>query len=94
MHQTRDHKPNPSQRKILVAMSNGQALERRQPIRLNKPRYWTLESRKIAEASPAACLKAGWIEAVHVAQGHGSRWSTLYTLTDLGRQAIKHGDPQ
>jgi len=85
-------KPTAAQRKVLEAMRDGKALERRSPLRINKPRYWTLDSRKIAGASPDACHRAGWIDAVYVDQPFGARWGVLYTLTDLGRRAITGDD--
>jgi hypothetical protein len=82
-------KPTATQRKVLEAMRDGCPLERRQSIRINKPRYWTLGGRKIAEASPMACLKENWIEAATVLDVSPiARWSTLYTLTDAGLAAI------
>jgi hypothetical protein len=82
--------PTPAQRKILQAISDGKALERRQPLRANKPSYWTLDSRKIADASPDACRKNGWLEAISVTDGSPfkARWSVPFALTEAGRTAL------
>lgn len=69
-------------------MSEGKVLEQRQPLRINKPRYWTMDGSKIAAASPDACRKAGWIESVAEPQPL-IRWGVTYTLTNLGRAALE-----
>jgi len=84
-------KPTPAQRKVLEAMRDGAALEHRQPLRLNKPRHWTLAGRKISGKSPDVCRAAGWIDATH--EPFRVRWGDLYTLTPAGLAALTAAQP-